>query len=180
MPLASNTRALEPQDADSFRHVYLESLELYGRNFTANFACEMAKPDAYWQDFLAYSQDMAWFGAFVDEALCGIVKVSRINWHGANGHLAMLGGLYVPESARSFRGPRKQRLSDLLIQACIHWTRAHPELEILYSAHRESNKPSQVALERNGFQVWGVRPKAFRTEGGGYEGATALWLDCTD
>lgn len=172
-------RRLGPQDVDEFRKVYLESLRLYGHNFTADYTQESAKKDTYWQSFLAAEADHAWFGVFSDTALVGIVKVSRINWHGANGHLAVLGGLYVPQDAHGLRLDGGQRISDVLIQACIAWTCKHPELEILYSAHRESNKPSQTALERNGFKVWGIRPKAFRTDDGGFEGATALWLDCS-
>lgn len=150
-------RRLTASDAEAYRTLRIEGLQLSPASFGSSLAEEIDRPAAAWQDRL----DKGFvFGLFDAGPLAGVAgfygETMRNVAH--RGHLV---GVYLTPSARGRGG------SDLLIAAVIAEARKH--VLQLHLAVTKSNATARRLYERHGFAVYGEDPRGLKVDGVFYD-----------
>jgi ribosomal protein S18 acetylase RimI-like enzyme len=150
-------RRLQPADAAAYRELRLRALREHAEAFTSSFEEESEKPVETSKRRLAESTGNKFWGAFLDDALVGIVGLDR-EQRIKNHHKATLVGMYVaPEAGR--RGVGQALVDALLAQA-----RADG-IELLLLTVTHGNATARELYARCGFATFGVEPDAIRVAG---------------
>ena len=145
--MSITTRALTPQDWQTFRRIRLRALCAHPDVYSGSYGEAAARSERDWIEMLD-GNGKCIFGLFDGNRIIGIAAVftSRADPDGQSGVLAMD---YIDPSYRGWR------LSKLLYQARIDWAKQHPPFRRLVVAHREGNEPSRRANQSFGFKFVG-------------------------
>lgn len=150
-------RRLVPADAPAYRALRLRGLEDHPDAFTSSHDAEAAKPLSATEARLAPDGTDIVYGAFVGDALAGVVGNSR-EQRDKNRHKAVVFGMYVaPEFGR-------HGIGRALIRHLVAAARAEPGLEQLVLTVTQSNEAARALFESEGFRSFGVEPRALRLE----------------
>jgi ribosomal protein S18 acetylase RimI-like enzyme len=150
-------RRLAPIDAPAYRALRLRGLDERPDAFTSSAEAEAAKPLSAAEARLAPEGQDVVFGAFVDEALAGVVGFSR-EQRLKNRHIAAVFGMFV---APEFR---RRGIGRALIRHLVASTKQQPGLEQLVLTVTQSNEAARTLYESEGFRSYGVEPRALRIE----------------
>ncbi|MBC7378786.1 MAG: GNAT family N-acetyltransferase [Burkholderiaceae bacterium] len=150
-------RRLQPSDASAYRELRLRALREHPEAFTSSFEEEAEKPVETSKRRLAESTGNKFWGAFLDDALVGMVGLDR-EQRIKNHHKATLVGMYVaPEAGR--RG-----IGQALVDALLAQARAGG-IELLLLTVTHGNATARELYARCGFATFGVEPDAIRVAG---------------
>jgi ribosomal protein S18 acetylase RimI-like enzyme len=97
-------------------------------------------------------------GAFLGDELVGAMTVVRESTLKRR-HKGNIYAVYVAPAARG------QRVGETLLSALLHWAEAVPGLEQLHLAVSVTQEAARRLYLRQGFQVYGLEPKALRVNG---------------
>ena len=151
-------RQLDPDDAEAWAVLRLESLEAYPLAFSASVPDDAAAWMESIRTRLASKDESAIFGAFTGLSLVGITGVVR-NAGKKERHKAMIWGVYVAA------GARRSGVGERLLRAAVEQARAWPGVEQLHLAVSEVANDAKRLYERIGFREWGREPRALCWEG---------------
>lgn len=146
-------RRLAPSDAEAFRAIRLEALAAHPEAFAASLAQESERPLAWFAERL---ESNAVFGAFVDEALVGIMGL-HVPDNEKLRHKGVLWTVYVAPAARG-SGVSRALLRQLLDHAAMI-------VEEVRLQVAESNAPAVALYEACGFATYGREPRALKIDG---------------
>jgi ribosomal protein S18 acetylase RimI-like enzyme len=133
----------------------LRGLEEHPDAFTSSHDEEAAKPLSATEARLAPESPDIVYGAFVGEALAGVVGLSR-EQRAKNRHKATVFGMYVaPEFGR--RG-----IGRALIRHLVAAARQDAGLEQLVLTVTQTNVAARSLYESEGFRSFGIEPNALR------------------
>jgi ribosomal protein S18 acetylase RimI-like enzyme len=148
-------RRLGPADAAAYRALRLRGLEEHPDAFTSSHDEEALKPLSAAEARLAPAGPDAVYGAFVCDALAGVVGLSR-EQRAKNRHKATVFGMYVsPEFGR--RG-----IGRALIRHLVAAARQDTGLEQLVLTVTQTNGAARSLYESEGFRSFGIEPNAIR------------------
>jgi GNAT superfamily N-acetyltransferase len=160
-------RRLTPADAPAYRALRLRAFREHPEAFTTSHEEASAQPVEASTKRLAGSDHRFW-GAFVDEELCGVVGLERESRARACHKGTVVGMFVAPEHAG--RGIGRQLLETLVADA-RDWG-----LEQLVLTVTEGNRSAAQLYERSGFRSFGVEPRAIKVAGLAY-GKNHMALD---
>jgi ribosomal protein S18 acetylase RimI-like enzyme len=165
-------RELTASDAEAFRAVRLEGLQLNPEAFGSSYEEQKDRPLSSYADRLrdsAATPDAFTLGAF-DGGLIGTAGFVRDQ--GAKmRHKGMIWGVYVMQQARG-RG-----VARALMEESIRRARALPGLEQLYLTVMSTNEPAVRLYRALGFQKYGRERRALKIGDTYYdEDLMVLWL----
>lgn len=142
---------LGPEDVATWRVLRLEALSLYPENFLTTHTEERARTDAQRAEMLSRRQV---FAAYVDGAPAGTAALDP-ETAPALAHRATLNAFYA---RKAFHGAGvAQTLLDHAIKAASN--QGFVQLELTVAA----DNPRAIRFyERNGFESWGLLPRAVR------------------
>ena len=147
-------RQLGPADAEAFRAIRLEALRDSPTAFGGDHDEESQQP---LEAFTRQITDSAVFGAFQDDALCG---VAGLFWHRGikASHSANLYTVYVAPSARG------TGCSLLLINFALDHARSLGKVQVLLGVSTH-NEPAIALYRKAGFEIYGTEPRALFVNG---------------
>jgi ribosomal protein S18 acetylase RimI-like enzyme len=152
-------RRLQPTDALLYRELRLRALREHPAAFTTSAEEAGREPLSASESRLA-SPDAAFFGAFEDGRLCGMVGFERERRAKAR-HKATVVGMYVaPETGG--RGIGRDLLGALVREASA------AGLELLVLTVTEGDGPARRLYEGAGFRSFGIEPRAIQVDGRAY------------
>ena len=139
------TRALTPEDWEAFRDLRLIALKTDPEQFGSTYEREAAFDEATWRDRVS-RKGKEMFGLYDGErmiGLTGIITDPDLD----DGHTGMLvASFLLPE----YRG---RGLSAMFYDARFTWAREQRHITKIVAGVRETNGPSQKAIERHGFKA---------------------------
>ncbi len=151
-------RQLTTADAAAFRALRLRALKEHPEAFTSSFEEDMPKPLDVTQRRIAPESGNAFWGAFVDGAMCGIIGLAR-EQRIKNRHKGDVVSMYVaPEFGR--RG-----LAAALLDALIDYARDVWHLEQLVLTVTATNAGAIALYRAKGFASFGREPRAIQVDG---------------
>ena len=146
-------RRLAASDADAYRALRMEGLELSPASFGSSLAEEIDQPVAAWAERLDKGFAFGLFEAGVLMGVAGFYGETMRNL----AHRGHLFGVYLTPGARGRGG------ADLLIAAVIDEARKH--LRQLHLAVTQSNHAARRLYERHGFAIYGKDPRGLLVDG---------------
>jgi ribosomal protein S18 acetylase RimI-like enzyme len=154
---------LGANDAQIYRQIRLRSLRDHPEAFGSSEDDEKARPIEETAKRLGDSlPDNPTFGAFMDGELVGIAGLFRYNGSKTR-HRAMLWGMYAaPES-------RGAGVGKALLQHCITYARAMPDLEEMVLAVTVGNEHARALYVNAGFEVYSREPRYIKHDGRYYD-----------
>ncbi|MEW6645498.1 MAG: GNAT family N-acetyltransferase [Pseudomonadota bacterium] len=152
--MPADIRRLAAADAPDYRTIRLAALARDPDAFGSVYDLEVARPLSAFAERLTSSTV---FGAFLGERIVGMAGFKAESGP-KDGHKAFVWGLYVRPSARG------QGIAAALMQAVI--TEARLSVEQLTLAVVEGNAAALALYRKLGFAVYGIEPRALKTEGG--------------
>jgi len=142
-------RKLTEADADDYRSIRLEALEIDARYYTADPVAEKSRTLGQWAQACRETTQHAIFGAYDDGKL---VATSVVDMFSENA--ARWGSTYVkPEY-------RKMHLADKLLALSADWTLAAGRTTAVFTV-RADNKRARYVHEKNGAYVTRQEPMRF-------------------
>ncbi len=145
-------------DVDSFRELRLEALQNHPTAFGADYAENILKPQAYWQERLTINnEEQALFFAEKGGQLIGMTGIFR-SLAKKSLHSAGIWGVYVRPQWRG------HNVSEILIKSCLKWAKDQG-IAIVKLAVVTTNQPAIRCYEHCGFTAYGTESKAIRYEG---------------
>jgi ribosomal protein S18 acetylase RimI-like enzyme len=149
-----SVRILTSADAAAFRTLRLRALQEHPEAFTSSYEEDVQKSPSATEQRIA-GEGNAFWGAYVEGALCGVVGLSR-ETRTKNRHKGHVVAMYVaPEFGR--RG-----LGRALLQAVIDYARDAEKLEQLVLTVTRSNQPAIDLYRSAGFRTFGMEPRALK------------------
>jgi ribosomal protein S18 acetylase RimI-like enzyme len=146
-------RSLTPADAPDYRVLRLEALRLEPEAFSSDFEENRLQPAASFAERLAPAADRFTLGAFLNDALSGVVTFVRR--HGIKvQHKGSVVGMYVTPAARG-RGVGRRLLDAALARAC-----AMPGVEVALLEVTAGNSAAERLYRSVGFEPYGVERAA--------------------
>lgn len=147
--MSITTRALTPQDWQTFRRIRLRALREHPDVYLGSYQDSAERTERAWREMLD-SKGTCIFGLFDGHAIIGLAAIftSREDPGGPSGVLAMD---YIDPR---YRG---RRLSRLLYQARINWAKRQLCFTRLVVSHREGNAASRRANQSFAFRLVGKR-----------------------
>jgi ribosomal protein S18 acetylase RimI-like enzyme len=140
----------------------MRGLEDHPDAFTSSAAAEAARPVSATEARIAPDSPDWVFGAFVGDALAGVVGLAR-EPRAKNHHKAVVFGMYVaPDFGR--RGIARALLRHLVAAA-----EQEAGLEQLVLTVTNSNEPARLLYESEGFRSFGIEPRAIRVGAAYYD-----------
>ena len=130
--------------------------------FTSSPDAEAAKPLAATEARIAPDSGDAVYGAFVGDALAGVVGLAR-EPREKNRHKALVFGMYV---AAEFG---RRGVGRALIRHLVAVAKREPGLEQLVLTVTQTNDAARSLYESEGFRSFGVEPRAIRVGGRYYD-----------
>ena len=148
-------RRLTPGDATAYRALRLRGLLEHPDAFTSSHAEDSEKPLATTERRLA-PDSLDWvFGAFVANALAGVVGLAR-EPRAKNQHKGAVFGMYVaPEHGGRGVGTE-------LMRCVIEAARSQSGLQQLVLTVTDTNAAARELYEKFGFRSFGIEPRAIR------------------
>lgn len=147
-------RRLSPADCHDYRTIRLRALETEPQAFGSVYDVEALRPIEAFAERLATA---VVFGAYQDSRIVGMAGFKRESGL-KDAHKAFVWGVFVESDYR------KMGVGQALISALIVVARA--EVEQLTLAVISENKTAISLYERNGFQIYGVEPRALKSAAG--------------
>jgi len=152
-----DVRRLTGSDAEAYRALRLEGLQLSPSSFGSSLAEEQERAASAWVERL----DSGFvFGLFEAGGLVGIGGFYRETMRNTR-HRGHLVGVYLTPAARGRGG------SDLLISAVIAEARQH--VQFLYLQVTQTNSAAVRLYERMGFAIYGSDPGGLMVDGTLYQ-----------
>jgi ribosomal protein S18 acetylase RimI-like enzyme len=151
-------RPLTPADAAAFRELRLRALKEHAEAFTSSYEDDVRQPVAAVEKRLAWDSGNAFWGAFVEGNLVGIVGLSG-EPRAKNRHKGHVVAMYV---APEFR---RRGLGRSLLQAVIGHARDIVGLEQLVLTVTRSKAAASDLYRATGFTTFGVEPRALKVAG---------------
>jgi len=143
-------RQLTEDDAEIYREIRLQALELHPEAFQATYESAAELPlDAFRQRLRRY----ALFGGFSDGTLCGIVGFLPLK-NPKISHKGLIWGMYVKEEARG------SGLAEKILEAVVDYAR--DEVEQLLLSVIEDNGRARRFYEKMGFEPYGLERRALK------------------
>jgi len=143
-------RQLTEDDAEIYREIRLQALELHPEAFQATYESAADLPlDAFRQRLRRY----ALFGGFIDGTLCGIVGFLPLK-NPKISHKGLIWGMYVKEEARG------SGLAEKILDAVVDYARG--EVEQLLLSVIEDNGRARRFYEKMGFEPYGLERRALK------------------
>jgi RimJ/RimL family protein N-acetyltransferase len=158
MPTTCTVRKLGLDDAVVVTALRREALEAHPLAFSASLPDDPTRLTDFLRSALAPSDDAAMFGAFVEDALVGMVGIVR-NPGQKERHKALIWGMYVRSAYRRTGG------GESLLRAAIHQAQSWPGVQQVHLSVTEVAAEAKRLYERNGFQEWGREPRALCWQG---------------
>ncbi|HEY2071787.1 MAG TPA: GNAT family protein [Rhizomicrobium sp.] len=143
-------RRITEDDYDAMREIRLEALRLHPENFGADLALEESFSREQWLRRMATAKT---FGAFVDDALGGIVVFAR-PVISKTAHTGEIGAMYVRNAHRG------TGMGDALLKAVFD--AAQDEVEQIKLTVNAENRAAIRLYERHGFRAIGTYPNTLR------------------
>lgn len=162
-------RPLTAADAPAYRAVRLAALQSDPLAFITTAAEFAARPLPDVAAQLVPRPASVSFGAFVGEALLGLLTVAR-ETRPALAHRANVFGVSVRPAARG------QGCGDALLRAGIAHARGWEGVTSLHLGVMETQHAARRLYERHGFEVWGTQPDAVQDADGTRYAEHHLWL----
>lgn len=159
-------RALTPDDAEVYRALRLEALELAPTAFGSSAEEERRRSLEVTRERLATSADAVVLGAFLGDALVGTAGLRR-EPNLKERHKAFVFGVYVTPGAR--RGGVARSLMHAVIEAAA----AMEGLRRLRLAATSTNAAALALYESLGFEAYGTEPEALIVDGVAYD---EVWM----
>lgn len=151
-------RRLSPDDAETWASLRREALEAHPLAFSMSVPDEPAELAGSFRSRLEANRESAVFGAFLDEALVGIVGIARITGKKER-HKSMIWGMYVNS------GSRRGGAGEMLLRSAIEQARSWPGVDQVHLSVTSIGADARRLYERNGFVEWGREPRALCWEG---------------
>jgi ribosomal protein S18 acetylase RimI-like enzyme len=146
-------RQLGAADAEEFRRVRLDALQLHPEAFAASYEDECALDAAQFAERLA-TQGLTRFGAFAQQEMVGLIGL-LVSGGSKLRHKAHLFSMYVAA------GHRRTGLADRLVQTVIDAARDDGAL-VLQLTVTVGNAPAQHLYRRMGFKGYGIERRALK------------------
>ena len=152
-----NIRRLAPDDAEKFRTLRLAGLA----ESPAAFGSSPDVPSEHDLDLIRSrldpESDSATFGAFVGDALVGVVGVIR-PLHPKGRHRGRVWGMYVDPAHR------RAGLGRALVEGLVAYARTLDDLAWLDLGVGVANAPARALYTALGFVEWGIERDALRVD----------------
>ena len=149
-------RPLSLADAVAFRTLRLAALLEAPAAFGSSHEEETTRPLSTFADRLSAPEPSLTFGAFVNDALCGIAGFRQETGLKTR-HIGVLWGVYVAPSQRG------TGLATTLVEAVVAHARRH--VVMLHADVGADNHAARRLYEGLGFRCYGVQPKALKIDG---------------
>jgi GNAT superfamily N-acetyltransferase len=149
-------RRLTPRDASDFRALRLRALQEHPQAFTSSWEEEREAPLDAVRLRLA-RDEMRFWGAFEQGALCGMVGLER-ETRAKNRHKGTVVAMYVA-TEQAGRGVGRALLDALIAEA------KGAGLELLVLTVTEGSGSAARLYERCGFRSFGIEPRAIKVDG---------------
>ena len=153
-------KELSPVNAQSYRSVRLLALHEQPPAFGSLPEDEPSLSEIAAR--LAESGDRCFFGAFQDEQLIGIVRISRYCASNEK-HRAYLGGLYVLPAFR------RQGCGRLLVKKALSWAANMPSIRRVNLTTVTQQKAAVCLYQSLGFHIYGTEQETFSKIGCFYD-----------
>ena len=152
-----SVRQLDASDAEAFRALHLEALQVHPAAFAMSYEEECDLPLT---EFRSRLQHLTIFGGFAGEKLVGIATLQHQALKKRR-HMAMVWGMYVQDAARG------TGLAEAIFQAVID--RAETEVDQLELYVAIGNDRASRFYRRFGFERYGVMRRSLRVDGVDYD-----------
>lgn len=144
----------------AYRELMLEAYDQAPDAFTTTAEERRGESESWWLERIGSGAGSATsFGVWDSGNLVGSVAIEYKTKHKTR-HSALVLGMYVKPAHRSKGAGRS------LIAAAIEAANAKPEILVLTLTLTEGNEAALRLYRSVGFEVWGIEPKAIRTESG--------------
>jgi RimJ/RimL family protein N-acetyltransferase len=163
-------RPLLPLDAALYRDIRLEGLRLHPEAFGASYDDEVQLTEAEFAARIPAAPPDAIFGAFIADALVGVVGF-HARFASKQTHRADVWGMFVRSSARG------QGVAAGLIARVVQHARSIPGLERVHLTVEQNGQVARRLYEAAGFRAYGVEPKSLKVAPGIYYDAELRVLD---
>jgi ribosomal protein S18 acetylase RimI-like enzyme len=151
-------RILTSADAVAFRELRLRALKEHPEAFTSSYEEDVRKPLSATEQRLAPESGSVFWGAFVDDAMRGMIGMTR-EPRAKNQHKGDIVAMYVaPELGR--RG-----LARALLHAAVDYARSEGGLEQLVLTVTRTNQAAAKLYKSAGFVTFGLEPRAIKVAG---------------
>jgi len=162
MSAVEHLRPLEASDVDAYRRLRLEALQNEPKAFGSSFEAEIGRRLSHYRERLTHSPENYVLGAWVGDALIGIVGLVRETAPN-RAHVASVWGMYVSPRERR-RGVARRLLQDVIARS-----RRLPGIERLRVTVLSDNAQARRFYESLGFRAWGSEPAALKVDGVDYD-----------
>ncbi len=160
-------RQLEVPDAAIYRPFRLRGLREHADAFTSSHEEESQRPMADTEKRLSATSDTRMWAAFVEDALAGVVGLTR-ETRLKNRHKATLVAMYV---APEFSG---HGIGQALVKTVVDHARQSGQALVVLTV-TAGNRRATALYERAGFIAFGTEPDAIRVNGTSF-GKTHMYL----
>lgn len=154
-------RRLNPKDAELYRAIRLEALQMTPEAFGSSYEEEKSYPLELYEGRFQ-EEYSATFGAFLEEQLCGVVTLVREQRNKLK-HRANIYGVYVSSEKRG-RGIAKK----LMLEA-IREAEDMGGVEQIHLSVVTSNEAAGKLYRSLGFEAYGVQKKALKINDSYYD-----------
>lgn len=151
-------RRLEPQDAATLQSFRLRALKEAPTAFVSSYEEEKSLPLSLVEGRLAADHGGGVLGAFVDEALVGVVGLHREQQRNAS-HKAVMWGVYL---APEYRG---QGIAQELVRAALALASSLTGVQRVTLCVNAGNAGAIRLYETFGFEAFGKEPEAIFIDG---------------
>lgn len=154
-------RALEKDDAASYRTCRLNALKLAPTAFSSSFETTSKLPESHFEARVAFEPHSFIFGAFAGDALAGTAG-GFVDPEIKCSHIGYVVGMWVEPA---YRG---QGLSRELLTAVLEQFRRLDGIRTVQLGVTEGNAEALQLYQSSGFREWGNEPDAIVVDGTSY------------
>ena len=151
-------RILTSADAVAFRELRLRALKEHPEAFTSSYEEDVRKPLSATEQRLALESGNVFWGAFVDDAIRGMIGLTR-EPREKNQHKGDIVAMYVAPELR------RRGLARALLHAAVDYARNDGGLEQLVLTVTSTNRAAAKLYKSAGFVTFGLEPRAIKLAG---------------